>query len=300
MLAGCPAETVAFRCPVKAPFPLVFLKLGHARILSHAAVRAAGSRLVLGDHSGLQTSAGNTYVGSPPTAPSYTRTALRATLLPTQTATANPSSCRCRVERMFHIIGVSHRAHTIQKGGTETTEHKEFRACLESAIAEYHPAMVGEELSEYALKHLSELRGMPQESLTKAIAGLAGVSHRFCDPDDKARAKMGYVEGWSLAQEMIMKGSFPDQEAIIRGSAIETAKHWPNRERFWLDLLSDVMTKEVIFVCGDAHVERFQELLKKNEIDSDVPGRHFGVTERDDQRWAEVKAYLTKHPELST
>jgi len=201
---------------------------------------------------------------------------------------------------MFHIIGVSHRAHTIQKGGTETTEHKEFRACLESAIAKYHPAIVGEELSEYALEYLSELRGMPQESLTKAIAGAAGVSYRFCDPDDKARAKMGYVEGWSLAQEMIMKGSFPDHEAIIRGSAIETAKHWPNRERFWLDQLADVTTKEVIFVCGDAHVERLQELLKKDGIASDVPGRHFGVTEHDDQRWAEVKAYFAKHPELST
>jgi len=203
------------------------------------------------------------------------------------------------VERVFHIIGVSHRAHTLQKGGTEAAEQKEFRACLESAIAKYRPAIVAEELSEYALKYLSKVRGMPQESLTKAIADAAGVGYRFCDPDDKARAKMGYMEGWSLAQQMIMKGSLPDQEAIIRGCAIETAKHWPNREKFWLDQLADVMTKEVIFVCGDAHVERFQELLKKNGIASDVPGRHFGVTEHDDQRWAEVKAYVVAHPELS-
>jgi len=36
MLAGCPAETVAFRCPVEAPFPLVLFELGHPCILPHA------------------------------------------------------------------------------------------------------------------------------------------------------------------------------------------------------------------------------------------------------------------------
>ena len=187
---------------------------------------------------------------------------------------------------MFHIIGVSHRAHTIQKAAIETTEQTEYRTCLESAIAKYHPALIGEELSEYALKYLGKIRGMPQMSLTKAIADAAGVEHRFCDPDDEARAKMGYVEGWSLAQRMIMQGSFSDQEAIIRGSAIEVAKHWPDREKFWLDQMMDVITKEVIFVCGDAHVERFQKLLSNNGVNSDAIGRHFGVTQHDDQRWS--------------
>src|SRR5260370_37515601 len=41
----------------------------------------------LGTTGQEQTSAGDTCVGSPPTAPSYTRAAIRATLLPTQTAT---------------------------------------------------------------------------------------------------------------------------------------------------------------------------------------------------------------------
>jgi hypothetical protein len=188
----------------------------------------------------------------------------------------------------------------MQKGGTETDAQSEFRACLDSAIWTFFPTVVAEELSEYALREMSGARGMPQESLTKKVADAAGFAHRFCDPDDKERKKMGYVEGSALTIDMIMRGTFPDEEAKLRGSAIEVAKYWPRREQFWLDRLSDVVTKDVVFVCGDAHVERFQELLQKNGINSDVVGRHFGVTPYDDQKWADTKAYLAKHPELFT
>lgn len=199
---------------------------------------------------------------------------------------------------MFHIIGVSHHTHTIQKGGAESDSQKDFRTCLQNAIGQYRPVLVGEELNKYALQERTKASGTPQESLTKVVCDAAGVSHRFCDPDDKARTKMGYEEGYGLAQDMIMRGSFSNEEAFLRGRAIEVAKHWPRREKFWLEQLHDVATRDVIFVCGDAHIESFQKLLKQSGIDSDIVKRHIGVTPYDDQVRADTMAYLKEHPEL--
>jgi SpoVK/Ycf46/Vps4 family AAA+-type ATPase len=87
-------------------------------------------------------------------------------------------------------------------------------------------------------------------------------------------------------------------ELSLRASAVEVAKYWPLRERFWLDQLSDMHGKDIVFVCGDAHIETFRELLKKTNIESTVEARHIGVTTYDDIRSAEIGLYLKRHPEV--
>jgi hypothetical protein len=200
---------------------------------------------------------------------------------------------------MFYIIGISHRAHLKDRFAPETETQREYRACIERALAEIKPALVAEELSEYALAKRSKEKGAEQESLTKLIADAAQIEHRFCDPDDAAREKMGYEEGSYLAFRLAMEdGSLSNAEINRRGYAIEAGKYWPRREKYWLEQLGDVKDKNVIFVCGDAHVEGFQKLLKKNGIESSVVRRHIGVDQRDDEQWAGVLAYLGEHPEL--
>ena len=65
-----------------------------------------------------------------------------------------------------------------------------------------------------------------------------------------------------------------------------------------MDQLGDVLDRDIIFVCGDVHIETFRELLKKKKIDSRVLSRHIGVTQRDDEFWNQVLAYLKAHPAL--
>ena len=202
-------------------------------------------------------------------------------------------------EAMFHIIGVAHRVQAKPKGAADSQDQKEFRTCLSLAIEQMKPAVVGEEFSDYALRRLREERGMDHESLTKEIADSFKVEHRFCDPDAETRMKMGYIEGSQLALQLAT-GDNPLSNAEIndRGFAIEVAKYWPLREQFWFVQLRDVQDKEVIFVCGDVHVESFRELLKKNNVPSTVLSRRFGITQADDNFWNRTLGYLKTHPEL--
>ena len=87
-------------------------------------------------------------------------------------------------------------------------------------------------------------------------------------------------------------------EVNLRGFAIEVARYWPRRGKCWLEQLADVCDKDVVFVCGDAHVESFSELLTRNAINSKVLARHIGVTKDDDEFSKRVLVYLEAHPEL--
>jgi hypothetical protein len=201
---------------------------------------------------------------------------------------------------MFYIIGVAHRAQAKQKRNEDTEEQKHFRKCLAEAIERFKPALIAEEFSEWTLQQLLKDKKAEHESLTKAIADSVKVGHRFCDPDDKARAKMQYVEGTTLGLQIFMRNdeNLSNDECSDRGFAIEIARYWPLRERYWLDQLGDVKDKDVVFVCGDAHVESFRELLNRDGINSTIVARHIGVTSSDDAFWDRVKRYLASHPEL--
>jgi len=201
---------------------------------------------------------------------------------------------------MFYIIGVSHKAQIKNHKAQETEVQKEFRTCLECAIQDLRPLLVAEELSEYALQKLSKEKGIGQESLTRTIAIGAGVAHRFCDPDDQARARIGYVEGSSLIMGIALgdHDHLSNAEINHRAYSIEVGKYWPLREKFWLEQLEDTRDKDVVFVCGDAHIESFQALLKQAGIESTVQKRHIGLTEYDDKFIDAVRTCLRENPEL--
>jgi hypothetical protein len=88
---------------------------------------------------------------------------------------------------MFYLIGVAHRVQSKPKGAANTPQQKEFRELLTNNIKQLTPVLIGEEFSEYALRKLSKETGVEHESLTKQIADLSEVPHRFCDPDAEAR-----------------------------------------------------------------------------------------------------------------
>src|SRR5260370_20334070 len=134
---------------------------------------------------------------------------------------------------MFYIIGVAHQVQFKQEGADDSEDQKQFCNALASAIERFKPALVGEEFSEHALKQ----QGADYESLTKAVANSLRVEHRFCDPDADTRAKLKYREGTEIALELTSDRSLSNAEINDRGFAIEVAKYWPIREKFWLDQL---------------------------------------------------------------
>lgn len=178
---------------------------------------------------------------------------------------------------MFFLIGVEHRVQSVPVTGVETPNHVEYRACLEQAIHTSKPAVVGEEYSQDALNRAS-YQG-PQEFFTRKIAERAGVKHMLCDPDFKAKKAMGYQSQycWSLLIAELWD-RVPDSERDLLSRGLEIVKDIPLRELYWLNELKPVLQKDIIFVCGDSHIDSFAELLDSHRILSRVIERKIGMT----------------------
>jgi hypothetical protein len=66
----------------------------------------------------------------------------------------------------------------------------------------------------------------------------------------------------------------------------EIARFFPMREQFWLNHLSEFREQDVVFICGDFHVDRFAKLLDQAAIPNEIVQRGIGVIEEDARRMA--------------
>jgi len=55
-------------------------------------------------------------------------------------------------------------------------------------------------------------------------------------------------------------------------------KDIPLREQYWLNELKPVLQKDIIFVCGDSHIDSFVELMDSQKFVSRVIKRKIGMT----------------------
>jgi hypothetical protein len=185
----------------------------------------------------------------------------------------------CCFIAMFYLIGVEHSVQSISKDGVETTDHTAFRVCLEESIELYKPVIVAEEYSNDALGAAGLLKRTSQDFFTKKIASAAGVTHMLCDPDIKTKAEMGYQEkhGWAHHLDALWE-RIPYSDRALLSSVLEIAKDFPLRENYWLRELRDFRQEDVVFICGDSHVETFAERLGKEKISYKIVKRRIGMT----------------------
>ena len=52
----------------------------------------------------------------------------------------------------------------------------------------------------------------------------------------------------------------------------------------------------MIFICGDAHLESFQQLVAGKAIESQIIARHIGVNQSDDAFWGRVLEWVDAYP----
>jgi len=196
---------------------------------------------------------------------------------------------------MLHIIGVAHHAQSRRLLATEETESQQaFTRSLNQTIQDVHPAFVAEEDSEEALaeRHAA--------SITKRIADASRINHRFCDPNRAQRAALHYLDGQTIEVRMQMGDDegLTDAEIHLKARAIELARYFPIRERFWLEHLDGCSDQNSIFVCGDAHIETFTGLLDRERIPYIIVERGIGVAPEARDDFARIVEYLGAHPEL--
>jgi len=180
---------------------------------------------------------------------------------------------------MLYLIGVEHGVQSVPVTGAETPNHTEYRVCLEQAIHTYKPVVVGEEYSQDSLSRAEYVNREPQEFFTRKIAEKARVKHLLCDPDLKTRLAMGYQSPFCWSQ-LISELSEPvsQSECHLLSRGLEIVKDIPVREQYWVNQLKQFLGKDIIFVCGDSHVESFAELLDSQTIPSTVVKREIGMT----------------------
>jgi hypothetical protein len=195
---------------------------------------------------------------------------------------------------MLHIIGVSHQVQSRKSDDEESEAHHAFSRLLKQIIQEVHPTFVAEEESEENLLEHQKV------SIVKEIADSERVEHRFCDPNRAQRKAIGYLRSDEILSRLrdLLGKNLRFEECSLRASAIEVGQHFRKRERFWLQGLNGCHEQDVLFVCGDGHIESFTELLKNEGIPYKVLERGVGMTEADHEKVRGILQYLEAHPEL--
>jgi hypothetical protein len=156
--------------------------------------------------------------------------------------------------RTVALIGTS---HTYQRPGHAT--ESEFRGLINQACASLKVRAIAEEASLEALaqKHASH-------SICEEIAKAAGLSHRYCDPNNEQRNALN-IKGKQDIEWLGFWGNWsPEkiQQEVAASHAI--------RERYWRTQLLQPDCWPVVFVCGADHIDSFCSMLKNEGFHVDV------------------------------
>jgi hypothetical protein len=197
---------------------------------------------------------------------------------------------------MLHIIGLHHSVQARSPDADLNEGQQAFAQCLQASIQQVKPVVIAEEHSEEVLKLLGRV------SIAKEIAEREHIDHRFCDPPPCQRIVIGYKGSSDIEVEMSMESRWdlPYEERRLVARAIEIGRYFPKREKFWFECLNVSLCreKEVVFVCGDLHIESgsFTRLLEHEGVPYQIVERRIGVAE--DEPYYLALAHLRRHPEI--
>ena len=193
---------------------------------------------------------------------------------------------------MIYLIGVEHEVQSISVGGDETANHIKYRRCLEQAIRTHQPTVVAEEYSDDALGKYALLRQTPQEFFTRQIAAQWSVKHLLCDPDLKTKSALGYQGESTWWTHIFGLWTHQSSDLELLPAALEVVKDFPIRESYWLQQLHNVLGQDVVFICGDYHVDTFGKRLQDNGVPSQVVERQIGLSAGLIERTERIRAYI--------
>ena len=129
---------------------------------------------------------------------------------------------------------------------------REFQTYLCTLVDRLKIQVIAEEFSQEALN------GRHAESTVRPVADKLGIEHRFCDPNVAEREELGLPHPFLDHRK---EREMPQLNQI--------------REQNWLDRLSDVLHRDIIFICGAKHVHTFFELIRSKGISATVEREHF-------------------------
>ena len=149
--------------------------------------------------------------------------------------------------RNIFLVGVAHHAiqYTPVSSGPQWEKViKNFGKYIQDQCSSLGIDLIAEEWSEYSVK-----QNAASDSTARQAAEEIGVDHLFCDPDPDERLRLG-----------IKNGRDGD----------------PDREKEWLKRLIRSGKTQILFICGDGHLESFKTLLVGSGCNAKFIDRHWG------------------------
>ena len=192
---------------------------------------------------------------------------------------------------MFYLIGVAHRVQTFENRDALNEVQAQLAKTIRDCIERFAPRVIAEEHSREALGE--------RHSIAQRLAEEHKLEHRFCDPESDWRKAVGYKGRDQLEMEIFTHSwDVPPNDIICgRAGAIEMVQYFSMRERRWLECLADVLADNVVFICGQAHIESLARLLQSHGVDFTVIAERIGVKAEDDRLMSLTRAYLAEHPD---
>jgi hypothetical protein len=169
---------------------------------------------------------------------------------------------------MINIIGVD---HLIQYDNRIVPEDVfcEFTNYLAKHTRMLNIKLIAEEFSNEALYDVYCATIATVKKATQEI----GIEHRFCDPEESERKELGipyYADirdcikrKYNIFDEIIT--DFDLRKKIEKETSDVSKSFWGLREEFWFSKISDSLDKNILFVCGHEHTERFAALMAKKD-----------------------------------
>jgi hypothetical protein len=184
---------------------------------------------------------------------------------------------------MIFIVGVNHEIQYWFEGCSAST--KEFKKYLETEVVNRNITLIAEELSNETISNEAiSKHNAAIDSVARVVASSKGSKHQFCDPDSKVRKDLGIPCHDKISNDQIKKklglkltGGLSPQEAKVFYE--EYAKYHSVREEYWFSLIKDCVCSNVIFICGDNHVENFHKLVIKKGCQAEVLSRDWKIKE---------------------
>src|SRR6266700_329129 len=129
---------------------------------------------------------------------------------------------------MVYLIGVNHLVQYDAPSVKIVREERvAFRTHVLETIQKFNISLLAEEFSEEA-----KMKWGVRESILEKLGKDKGIEHRFCEPTPIERKENGIEQS-----------------------------DGDKREQFWLSRIEDCKNRNVLFVCGNEHVESFRKKL---------------------------------------
>lgn len=173
---------------------------------------------------------------------------------------------------MIYLLGVYHNVQAEFNNSLSSI----YCSFLKQKVKKLHITCIAEEYSKFACQQKNI-----QESTTKKLCRTLGIKHKYCDPDDKQRLRLGLPNSEEREKEIniefrrlfnINKNSPTATMNLARNNIHK--KYSPIREEYWLSKIK-VIKGNIIFVCGSGHLKSFFGLLKSRKYEVEVFKQQF-------------------------